>query len=177
MSVIAKHSMFDGLFAVALQPTGAFRDDLRATGFDVDRPKPEYPLKVWHDCLDVAARHLHPNESRERAWELLGVRFIEGYLQTLVGKIIAVAMPFLSPQSFVQRAPRFMSTGLVGADVKLDWNGNKAATITMTNVDHPAAHLLSGVVDVSLRRIGTRGVKLHCAPFGVTGSQLSISWD
>ncbi|MGV3623812.1 MAG: DUF2378 family protein, partial [Archangium sp.] len=145
MSVIAKHSMFDGLFSVALQPTGAFRDDLKAAGFDADRPRPEYPLEVWHDCLDVAARHLHPDETRERAWELLGAQFIEGYLKTLVGRIIAVAMPFLSPQSFVQRAPRFMSTGLVGADVSLDWSGSKAATVTMAYVPHPSGHLLAGV--------------------------------
>lgn len=177
MSVIAKHSMFDGLFAVALQPTGTFRDDLKVAGFDADRPRPEYPLKIWHDCVDVAARHLYPGEQRERAWELLGERFIEGYLQTLVGKIIAVALPFLSPQSFVQRSPRFMSTGLVGADIKLEWNGKNAATVVLTNSDHPSGHLLAGVVRVSLKRIGAKGVKVTAAPFETTGSQISISWD
>lgn len=177
MNVIAKHSMFDGLFAVAIKPTGALRDDLKTAGFDADHPKPEYPLKVWHDCLDVAAKHLHAGQPRERAWELLGERFIEGYLQTLVGKLIAVAMPFLSPQSFVQRAPRFMSTGLVGADVKLEWNGKNAATVTMTNVDHPAGHLLAGVVSICLKRIGAKGVKIESAPFERTGSRISISWD
>lgn len=176
MSVIAKHSMFDGLFAVALKPTGAFRDDLKAAGFDSDRPKPEYPLKVWHDCVDVAARHLYPDQPRERAWELVGERFIEGYLQTLVGKIIAVALPFLSTQSFVQRAPRFMSTGLVGADIKLEWNGKHAATVVLTNSDHPSGHLLAGVVRVSLNRIGAKDVKVSASPFGSTGSQISISW-
>lgn len=177
MSVIAKHSMFDGLFSVALKPTGAFREDLKSAGFDPDRPKPEYALRVWHDCVDVAARHLYPNERRERAWELVGERFIEGYLQTLVGKLIAVALPFLSPQSFVQRAPRFMSTGLVGAEVKLDWKGSKSATVTLTNVEHPACHLLAGVIAVSLGRINARGVKIQASPFGNEGSQVTASWD
>ncbi|MGV3620064.1 MAG: DUF2378 family protein, partial [Archangium sp.] len=73
--------------------------------------------------------------------------------------------------------PRFMSTGLLAADVSLDWNGNKAAPVTMANVPHPSGHLLAGVVAVSLDRIGAKGVKLVGAPFGADGSRLELSWD
>lgn len=177
MSVIAKHSMFDGLFSVALTPTGAFRDELKACGFDADQPRTEYPLKVWHDCLDVAAKHLHPTESRERAWELIGKRFIEGYLETLVGKIIAVALPFLTVRAFVMRSPRFMNTGLVGAETTLEWHGDKAVVVKTPNLPHPSGHLLAGVVEVCLVRIHAKGVKLVGAPLGADGSQLSISWE
>lgn len=177
MSVIAKHSMFDGLFSVALKPTGAFRDELKARGFDADQPKTEYPIVVWHDCLDVAAKYLYPNEARERAWWLLGERFIEGYLETLVGKIIAVALPFLSAKTFVQRSPRFMSTGMVGADVVLEWTGERSVVVKLTNVAFPSGHLLGGTVAVCLKRIGAKGVKLEGAAFGAGGSQVSIAWD
>lgn len=176
MSVIAKHSMFDGLFTVALQPTGAFRDDLKAQGFDLAAPRAEYPLKVWHDCLDVAAAHVHPTETRERAWELLGRRFIEGYLETLVGKVIAIALPFLSVKSFVQRSPRFMSTGLVGAETHLEWLSDKSARITMPNVPHPSGHLLKGVVGVCLERLDAHDAKLEPGALGTGGSQLAMFW-
>ncbi len=177
MSVIAKHSMFDGLFTVALKPTGAFRDALKAKGFDVDHPRTEYPLQVWHDCLDVAAQFLYPTEVRERAWWLLGERFIEGYLETLVGKLIAVALPFLSAKTFVQRSPRFMSTGMVGADVELEWTGERSVVVKLTNVAFPSGHLLGGTVAVCLKRIGAKGVKLEGGAHGSAGSTLSIAWD
>ena len=50
-------SLFEGL-ARALQPEGAFADDLRAAGFDPRAPKIRYPTSVLLATLDVAHPHL-----------------------------------------------------------------------------------------------------------------------
>ncbi len=169
--------MFDGLFTVALKPSGAFSEALKARGFDPDRPEPEYPLAVWHDCLDVAWQQLYPLESRERAWWLLGERFLEGYLQTLVGRLIGAALPLLSARTFVTRSPRFVATGLQGAALELVWQGERDAVVHLTNLPPPSAHLTAGVVTVCMKRMKVSGVQLDPTPLDGGGCSLRIRWS
>lgn len=175
MPVIAKHSMFDGMFAVALRPEGAFREELKAAGFDLDKPLPEYPYAVWRACLVLAARHVFPHEPQDRAFWLLGERFIEGYLDTMIGKLIAAALPFLSPKTLVQRSPRFCSTGVSGATFDLQWLGEKEALLRMPELPYPNHHFTAGVVAKCMTLIKS-SMDLDPQPLGAGGSQLHMKW-
>lgn len=175
MGVIAKHSMFDGMFSVALKPEGAFRDELNAAGFDLDKPLPEYPYEVWRQCLMVAARHVFPEQTQDRAFWLLGERFIEGYLATLVGKLIAAALPFLSAKALVQRSPRFCSTGVGGATFDLEWLGEREAVLKMPELPYPNQFFTAGVVSKCMKLIKS-SMELRPGALGPSGSQLHMKW-
>ncbi len=174
MPVIAKHSMFDGMFSVALKPEGAFRDELKAAGFDVDKALPEYPYEVWRQCLMVAARHVFPHEPQDRAFELLGERFIDGYLDTMIGKLIAAALPFLSAKALVQRSPRFCGTGVGGATFDLEWLGEKEAVLKMPELPYPNQFFMAGVVGKCMTLIKST-MDLTPSTFGA-GTQLHMKW-
>jgi len=165
--------MFEGLYSRALQPTGAFKDALKARGFDVDRQLPEYPLDVWHQCLDVSAAHLYPTEPRDKAWELLGRRFIEGYFKTLVGKMISTTLPFMSAKVFIGRGPRFVTTGLRGADVSVEWRGDKEAALVLRGVHEFSSSLMMGVMGVCFERMNAK-VRMERVPMGPVDTAVAL---
>jgi len=114
------NSVFEGLFSKLLQPQGAFKADLRAAGYDVDNPEIRYPTSVLLACLDVAARHVHPELSREEAHRQLGRRFSNRYLTTILGRIIRTLIFALGVDKFIMQMPKIvaLSTTALGAEVK-----------------------------------------------------------
>lgn len=105
---------FEGMFIRALKVSGPVVEKLKAVGFDPTRMEPTYEVKVWRVALDVAAREYYPGKSATEAEFELGRRMVEGYLDTIVGKVIQAGMPYLSPDTLCLRLPRFFSSGIDG---------------------------------------------------------------
>lgn len=171
--VFALQSLFEGLFIKALEPKGAFREALRQKGFDVDHRLPRYPATVWVNCVDVAAGELYPKRSREAAWEVLGEHFIEGYFQTLIGRMIGSTLPFLSPRTFLMRAPRFISTGLENAVTQLTWEDERTARLVVLGSGELAGHLMAGVFRRVFIRMNLNGVQLVPRVIGPLDGELT----
>ncbi len=159
--VIALQSMFEGLYMQALKPQGAFKERLRAKGFDLDHQRTSYPIEVWVACLDVTSAELYPGQQRVVAWQHIGYRFVEGYFHTLVGRMIASMLPFMSPKRFMGRVPGFITTGLQGAAVKLDWRGANQVLIRIDGVHGSTSALMAGVLAASFARMKLKGVMLE----------------
>jgi uncharacterized protein (TIGR02265 family) len=172
VQVQALQSLFEGLFVRALQPTGTFRDRLRDKGFDLSRMQPKYSIHVWIDCVDIAISEVHPTLSRADGWAAIGDRFVEGYFQTLVGRMIATTLPFLSAKSFVGRSPRFISTGLEGVQQQLTWENEKTALLSIRGGGELAGHLLVGVCRNVYRRMKIEGVRLEPRALGGLDAEL-----
>jgi uncharacterized protein (TIGR02265 family) len=62
-------SMFEGLFlrALGVEPGSALAADLRSVGFDVARLQSHYDISVWVASVDVAWRHVYPQQDSDRA--------------------------------------------------------------------------------------------------------------
>ncbi|MBF5045213.1 DUF2378 family protein [Aggregicoccus sp. 17bor-14] len=103
---ITQGSVVEGMFVRALQPTGAFADELRKVGVDVKRLEPTYSTQVWQAALAVARRHVAPGLSEAAGYQLLGQKFIGGFFDTLVGRLVAVGLPLVGPDRTLQRLAR-----------------------------------------------------------------------
>jgi uncharacterized protein (TIGR02265 family) len=67
----------------------ATRRRLRDAGLDLDcRLEVAYPLEQWKAFLGIAAEELYPQLPATEAHWRLGEHFIEGYLQTFVGRVV-----------------------------------------------------------------------------------------
>jgi uncharacterized protein (TIGR02265 family) len=171
----AQGSMFEGLYLKVLKPSGSFRADLIQAGFDPKQLQPEYPMSTWVACLDVSAKHLHPGVDRFTAWRYIGNQLIEGFLQTLVGRLVATGLPFMSPQSLVNRGPRMMKMAVKEIDVSVKWFDSQHAVTRFVGPHEGAAFVGAGVLEVCLRRIGVKPILAARALDGYV-SELETQW-
>jgi uncharacterized protein (TIGR02265 family) len=146
-------SAFEGLFIQALQVQGPIVDKLRATGFDPARMETTYTVDVWRKALQVASLEYYPTLSPQDAEFQLGVRMVDGYFQTIIGKLIQAGMPFFSPDSLCKKLPRFFSSGVVGPQKMpvVTKVAEKHYTIQLYG-DQGVPWFTAGSVDASLRK-------------------------
>ncbi|MBZ4418069.1 DUF2378 family protein [Myxococcus sp. RHST-1-4] len=97
--------IFESLFVQGLRADGAFAEALLAEGVDVRALKLEYPMRVLNRCVDLARQHLYPDLPEEAAQRHLGRVFVQGFTQTLLGRVVVVGMPMLGPVRYLKRFP------------------------------------------------------------------------
>jgi uncharacterized protein (TIGR02265 family) len=100
--------MFEATFVRGLELQGPLKEALRGAGFDPDRLEVAYPAALFRQCLDLARAHLYPALPEDAGhWEL-GRAFAKGFQQTMIGRIISVAIPLLGPAGYLKRFPSHM---------------------------------------------------------------------
>ena len=147
--------MFEALFDRRLEPTGAFAAELKAAGYDPATAVPTYPTEVWSRCLEVARRHCWPQLSVADAYRKLGSEFTEGFLETLLGHMVGVAIPFMTPQSFVRRLASYLRLGRTDAGLTVELTRDEPFTSEVT-VHNPAGvpgTFVAGIIDAVLTRM------------------------
>ena len=173
--VMVPRRNFEGLFHHALRPSGGFAEALRDVGYDLESA-PEYlSLEVWRAALAVARRHACPGLPGEEANRVLGRHYVEGFSQTLVGRIFATAAPLLGAERCLARLPTYLRAGR--EDMKLMLAAVRAREWRATVVDaDPLPDFVAGVVEQVLRRtkVLPRVDVLECASQAYS---LRIRWD
>jgi uncharacterized protein (TIGR02265 family) len=112
-------SVFEGLFRHALKPTGQFATDLAAIGYDPQRPQRTYPTRVWIEAARVTCRHIFPELAEPEAMLRLGRLYVNGFLDTIVGRLIGVSLSILGPESVIKRIPRWAAMNATGVEVSV----------------------------------------------------------
>ncbi|QSQ22381.1 DUF2378 family protein [Pyxidicoccus parkwayensis] len=97
--------MFETLFVKGLRAEGVLADLLLAEGVDVRDLETEYPIRVLNRCVDVACGHLFPDLPLEDARLRVGRSFVQGFVQTLMGRVVAAGLPMLGPVRYLKRFP------------------------------------------------------------------------
>ncbi len=150
---LVEGSLFEALFVKALKPTGAFADELLVLGVDVKSIAARYESEQWVKAQLLAAKYAFGHLPEAKAHRMVGRALLEGFLKTLVGRLIEVAIPFMNPQQFLLRAPRFMRMGspseVVTATVVDDTHVQ--LTVRPRIGTHAAAY--AGVLEVGLERL------------------------
>ncbi len=148
-------SAVEGLFVRALKPTGAFAEELRGAGVDLQRLEPTYPLPVWYAAVRIALRHVAGHLPEDAGYRVLGDRFISGFFDTLVGKLVAVGLPLMGPDKTVQRLGRTWTT----AQPTLRLESVKEADAQWRLTLHQKGvlpHFCAGIITAGLQRTGVK---------------------
>ncbi len=172
---MAQGSMFEALFIRVLKPEGAFASGLQAVGYDVANPQPEYPTSVWVKSLEVACQRMFRGESPSRAYRKLGRQFTEGFLSTLAGKIVAVAMPFMNAESFLKKMPRYMRLGRSDVPMEVTFPSAGSALAKLTDPFGVPADFMAGVLEVGLEKVRSPG-QVEVKVLDATHYELHIRW-
>jgi uncharacterized protein (TIGR02265 family) len=143
--------LFEGLFVHGLPRDEAFEAELRETGFDRDDLLPQYPLSVFRQCLDIACRHFYPGLTVEEGRRRLGQQFVQGFGQTVLGRVVTVTVPLLGPVRFLKKFPehlRFDSSPILVNSVQV---GERQFRLEFRTGVGLSPYFLRGILEASLR--------------------------
>jgi uncharacterized protein (TIGR02265 family) len=91
---------------------GRAREELRALGFDVDRPiPPASPARAWVDALRLAGERAFPELPHDERWFRLGGLMIERLGTTVVGAAMVALARALGPRRTLGRMTRNTRSG------------------------------------------------------------------
>ncbi|NVJ21369.1 MULTISPECIES: DUF2378 family protein [Myxococcus] len=166
---------FEGLFVHALKPSGAFAQSLRDIGYDTEASQESYPLNVWRAALGVARRFACAGQPAEEANRALGHHYVEGFAQTLVGRIFATAAPLLGTERCLTRLPTYLKAGRDDMQMVLEPVQEREWCVRVMDGD-PLPDFVAGVVEGVLRRtrVEPRVEVLERQP---SGYALRVRWD
>jgi len=168
-------SVFEGLFIRGLAPHGGLARALASEGYDPRCPEVEYPLGVWKRCV-LQARHLICGELNDaEAHRLLGRKLCEGFTNTLVGRVAAVALPMIGPARVIERLPRYLAMmGRPDLQVRLELLGERERRLFVSDV-HNRPEFIAGALEVALERAHVQPI-IHVDDRSPQGFRLLIRW-
>jgi len=148
--------MFEALFDRRLKPDGAFARALADAGYQPSTARPTYPTAVWVRCLEVAREHRFADLPRAEAYRRIGREFSEGFLETLSGKLLGVALGFMTPARYVRRLATYFRLGRDDDDLTMELVRDEPGAID-AEVHNPAAvpgGFVAGMIDAAFARFG-----------------------
>lgn len=152
---VVEQSVFEGLFHKLLTPDGAFAAELKAAGYDLAAPQPHYPGKVFQDCVRIARRRAYPDLQPEEAERALGKRFLDGYFETIVGRLIAAVLPIIGTAGALKRYARFYKSGSTGTVVTTEPLGERVWRVSLRD-QYMNTDFNHGLLESALQRTGAQ---------------------
>lgn len=141
------YSTFEGLFVRALKVDESLKTQLKAIGFDIDRPVPRYPTRVWRAALDVAQKHFYPALSAADGRRELGRVALRGFLGTISGRFLSVVLSVMvSPAALVLRLPRFFTMTRTGVEMTVHKEAENQWRLVARDI-FGDAHFVAGIVE------------------------------
>lgn len=144
-------SVLEGLFVRGLRAEGRLAEGLLSLGYDIRKPELDYPVVVWQRCVNYARQELYPHMSDEEAYRLLGRKLVGGFLETIVGRVVAVALPLIGPAHVVDRLPRYLTMmGRSDIQVTITPVGVRARRVVLMKDRYNRPEFIAGGMEVAL---------------------------
>ena len=145
-------SVMEGLFVRGLKAEGRLAERLLSYGYDIKKPEVSYSVLTYQRCVNAARHEMYGHLGDEEAYRILGRKMIDGFLETLVGKVIAVAMPMIGPARVLERLPRYCAMmGRGEMEVRITPAGETARRIYFGDI-YNRPEFLAGALEVGLER-------------------------
>lgn len=148
-------SVFEGLFVRQLKPDATFSAELAKVGFDPSRLEAKYPEEVFGRAVDVATKHAFAEVSLELAHRAMGTALIDGYFETILGRITASMMPILGVNGALKRVQQLWRVAQPSMTVAAQLNADGTWTIDFQN-KVMSSDMVAGILEAALKRSDER---------------------
>ncbi|MDP3237641.1 MAG: DUF2378 family protein [Myxococcales bacterium] len=148
---------------------------VRALGIDFDKLLPAYPVETWYAGVELAMSRFDPSLTPEQKQNHFGVRLVEVYGDTLVGKAMYAMMRIIGPERSIQRATRSFRTATNFLDTSYVVHGPRDWELTMNEVVFP--HRYPGFFEKALSVAGAKNVKVELTGLTNTHATYRSRWD
>lgn len=170
-------SAFDGLFnkAFAKDLTPEIRAELKKRGVDLEHLQPAYPFAVFRDAVDLAAKTWFPQLPAEEAWFQVGVRNLEGFYDTFIGKPMFALLRLIGPRRTAARMKANFRNANNYSESKLVDIGPNELQLWM-NDSGETRFFVAGVMFRGLQLAGAANVKIDELATDENGTVYRITW-
>lgn len=168
-------SVFEGLFVRGMEPHAGLARALATEGYQPRCPEVDYPVNTWKRCVFQARNLVYGQLNDPDAYRLLGRKLTEGFANTLIGRVAAVAMPMIGPALVVERLPRYLSMmGRPDLQVRLVSRGMRERVASIPDIHNPP-EFIAGALEVALELAHARPIIL-VEDRSPPGFRLNIRW-
>jgi uncharacterized protein (TIGR02265 family) len=129
------------------EPSGAFKDELRAVGFDVDRPEMRYSPEVLLAVLDVCAKHRYPELSRDDAHRQIGRKFVAHFFGTFLGRVAGTLVHALGVKRFLLQVPKVAAMVTKGLKIQSEQVSPDEIRIVFRGDKNMSADYTTGAIE------------------------------
>ena len=153
------------------------RRRLRAAGLDLDcRLEVAYPLEEWKAFLGIAAEELYPRLTAAEAHWRLGEHFIEGYLQTFVGRVVLGMAEALGALRTLAHVGKDVCSGNNFGEFQAVELGSGHLRLWLNDVLGAQPGFVAGALVRVLQVGGARDVHVDVVDFDGTACTFDIRW-
>ena len=153
--------------------TPAFKAHMKSKGLDFDNVPPAIPVETWTPLKREAAIFTWPDVPEPEAMRLLGLHFVRGWKNTVVGSASSMMLRVLGPRRTLTRLDRAFRTSDNFTRAVTELTGANEALVTISDVQGSPEYWV-GVLQGGLEVLGREGsvtvheVKLPAATLRVT---------
>ncbi|MBZ4421067.1 DUF2378 family protein [Myxococcus sp. RHSTA-1-4] len=127
-------SVFEGLFVRGLKAEGRLARELEALGYHMKQPEMDYPIQLWQQVVALARREVYAGLGEEDAYRQIGRQLVNGFAETLIGRVAAVALPMVGPARALERLPRYLGMmGRTDVEMTLSAVGERGRRLHLTD--------------------------------------------
>lgn len=139
------NALFEALFTRGLDVSRALEAELKQLGYDRQRPEARYPGAVLVACLEAARRATYAGLPEAEGFQRLGRHFIEGFRETILGRVATAALPLFGPARFLPRLPGRLRSLRDDVVVTVEVTSPRTARLSFAD-PLPVAHFFAGVI-------------------------------
>jgi len=167
-------AMFVRAFGVRLTP--ALRARVASRGIDLDRLKPAYPVDEVVAALKNIVPDVFGRVPEAEAMHQLGVSFMQGYVETLVGKAMVQMMKLIGARRTLERMQKNFRTGGNYVETRFKALGPTQVELWINDVsDIPDWY--RGVIEEGGRMVGAKNLRVTQRHDAGQAWFLDVTWD
>ncbi len=173
--VTVQSTLFESLVRLS-KPDAALQAEFLAAGFDMEKPRAVYPSAVFIGCQDAVVRLRYAAMDRRAAYRELGRGLVRSYFETLVGKVVAMALKVAGPERAMKRVSLSFSSVFSPVDIQVESLGPADWRVRFRGYPFPA-EAAAGTCEGALRQAGASEPQVDVERYEPPdGFDLRIRW-
>ncbi|MBL8910599.1 MAG: DUF2378 family protein [Archangium sp.] len=145
-------------------------------GINLDRMPPAYPIRQVVEACRSILPMLYPRLSEAEGFRQLGVSFMQGYVETLVGKAMVAVLKVIGPRRTLERMQKNFRTGGNYLETRFKVLGPTTCELWINDCTGMPT-FYAGMIEEGARMIGTRNLKTSLTPDTGPAWTMLVTWD
>lgn len=163
--------------AIRAKMTPAAMARFKALGVDFEaKLKPIYPFTVWIDVIEAAREMCFADIPGPEGYRALGIAFIEGYRETLIGRPVLAMTRLLGVKRTLARMTQNFRSGTNYSECVLTERGPTAFDLWVNEVGR-VPEFTTGVLIAGLTHAGAKNLKIEVVGHDGHACTYRIDWD